>query len=338
MRATGHGPWPGTDAAEAARIVRGELGSPHLPHLVQLPDRGVGSDATGRTAALLQELYVDVQPFGWRLTDRPGADHRRAASALSSDLDVLADVVGAEGRPGPELQIQFTGPLSLAAGLYLHHGERALSDHGARRDVAASLAAGAAAHVADVLRLAGAPRLTVLVDEPLLADVLRGAVPTASGYRTLRSVPRQEVVQAWTELGGALRAAGASAVVLAPGTAEETVGATYDAVASSGADAVYQPAGRMGRTAWEASAELVESGAGLWLGVVDPARPLPAAAAVAGLVRDPWRRTGLETARLGAVTLLPTGGLDGVTPAAARTVLARLTEAADALDQIVADS
>src|SRR6476469_9564103 len=66
VTATALGPWPGEDPLEAARSIRGELGSPHVPFLAELPDRGVGSDALGRTASLLVELAVDVQPHGWR--------------------------------------------------------------------------------------------------------------------------------------------------------------------------------------------------------------------------------------------------------------------------------
>ena len=48
--AFGLGPLPGTSFAQAADVVLSE--SP-LPHIPQLPDRGVGSDLIGRTAALL---------------------------------------------------------------------------------------------------------------------------------------------------------------------------------------------------------------------------------------------------------------------------------------------
>jgi hypothetical protein len=145
--ATALGPWPGTDPAEANRIIRGELGDPHLPFLPELPDRGVGSDAVGRTGALLVDLALDVQPHGWRLVDRPGKDASRATSALSTDINILADIAGAEDVSAKELKIQLLGPMSLAANLHLHSGERALLDYGARRDIAESLAAGVGEHL-----------------------------------------------------------------------------------------------------------------------------------------------------------------------------------------------
>jgi hypothetical protein len=54
--ATGIGSMPGTDVAEAQRIVLGEL--PGLPHLVELPDRGPGADLLGRGAGFLVDLPV----------------------------------------------------------------------------------------------------------------------------------------------------------------------------------------------------------------------------------------------------------------------------------------
>ena len=61
--ATGVGSLPGTDVTEAAATVVGEL--PLLPHLPELPARGVGADMIGRTAALLVDLAVEVcRPAG----------------------------------------------------------------------------------------------------------------------------------------------------------------------------------------------------------------------------------------------------------------------------------
>ena len=72
---------------EAVATVLGEL--PQLPHLPELPGRGPGADLVGRTAALLVDLHVDLQPSGWRLVDRPGMDERRARAYLGEDLDEL---------------------------------------------------------------------------------------------------------------------------------------------------------------------------------------------------------------------------------------------------------
>src|SRR5271154_3518283 len=146
--ATGIGSMPGTDPAEAMRVVAGEL--PDFPYLPELPDRGPGADLTGRTAALLVDLAAEVTPRGWRLTDHPGRDLARARSMLSSELDVLEEVL--DGFRGP-LKIQLCGPWTLAATLELPHTMNvALADAGAVADLTASLAEGAAAYVAEVLK------------------------------------------------------------------------------------------------------------------------------------------------------------------------------------------
>jgi hypothetical protein len=79
--ATGIGSMPGTDPAEAMRVVAGEL--PALPHLPELPDRGPGADLTGRTAGLLVDIPVEVTPRGWRIAERPGRDLARVKAMLS---------------------------------------------------------------------------------------------------------------------------------------------------------------------------------------------------------------------------------------------------------------
>lgn len=336
VRATGLGTWPGTDPVEANRIIRGELGAPNLPHLAELPGRGVGSDAVGRTAAVLVDLPVDVQPFGWRLVDRPGQDHRRAVSALRTDLNVLADLAGAEDNPGPEFKLQLRGPLSLAAALHLHNGERALLDAGARREIAESLAAGAAVHAAEAsAALGGAAagtRIVVQLDEPDLNAVLAGTIPTSSGYRTLRAVSAGEVRLAWDLFAAAVRAAGVGEVVLAV-----PAGAGLELAAKTGFG-VAVPAAGLGTAGWESLAVAVEADRSVWVGLLDPeAEPPQVTELVTGVLR-PWRQLGLPDRRLGQLTLTPATGLAEVSPARAKAVLHRLSQAADALNQVRAEA
>ncbi|WP_307433184.1 hypothetical protein [Pseudarthrobacter defluvii] len=330
VTATALGPWPGEDPLEAARIIRGELGSPHLPFLAELPDRGVGSDALGRTASLLEELAVDVQPHGWRLVDRPGKDMRRAVSALSTDLNVLADVAGAEDVPADEFKVQLVGPLSLAAGLYLHNGERALLDHGARRDIAASLAAGVVGYLTRVAAAVPGTRLVVQMDEPAVAAVLAGTIPTASGYRTLRAVAASEARESWRLVMDALRAAGAADVVVSFPEIE----APIELALAAGADGVALPLKALTNRQWEMVAGAVEAGKQFWAGALDvSAGPLPRVADCVESVWTPWRQLGLPAALLGAARVTPSAGLAGITPAQATAVLGRLTQVADGLNQ-----
>lgn len=317
---------------EAARIIRGELGSPHLPFLAELPDRGVGSDALGRTAALLVEMAVDVQPHGWRLVDRPGKDFRRAASALSTDINVLADVAGAEDTPAPEIKLQLLGPLSLAAGLHLHNGERALIDYGARRDIAASLAAGVGGYLSRVSSAVPGARLVVQVDEPDIAAVLAGSIPTSSGYRTLRAVGGQEATESWHLVIEALRAAGAAEIVVSVPEIE----APIERIITAGADGVAVPLKALTTRQWEQLATTVEAGKRFWAGALDVSRgTLPKVADVVESVWRPWHQLGLQASSLGSIRVTPMAGLAGHTPATATAVLGRLTQVADGLNQRV---
>jgi methionine synthase II (cobalamin-independent) len=206
--ATGVGSMPGDDAAAhllATRAILDEL--PDLPHLAELPGRGPTASITGRALAVVSGLGADLQPAGWRLTDASGLDHRRARSLLAQDLDVLEEQ--AQGRAGA-FKIQVAGPWTLAATVEKPRGDKVLSDHGARRELAQALAEGLRGHLADVRRrLPGADRLVVQVDEPALAAVLGGGVPTASGWGRHRTVHPPEasealrwVLAAITESGG----------------------------------------------------------------------------------------------------------------------------------------
>jgi hypothetical protein len=347
VTATALGAWPGTDPLEATRIIRGELGDPHLPFLVELPARGPGADALGRTAALLVDLAVDVQPHGWRLVPRAGKDHRRAVSLLGQDLNALADVAGVEDSPSRQVKVSLRGPLSLAAGLHLHNGERALSDSGARRELLQSLTAGAAGFVARVRDAVPGAEIIIQLDEPEIADVLGGNIPTASGYRTLRSVPSAEVSQAWHQIISALSDAGAAQTVLrlpdTGRTAAMRPGAQspFALALGAGAHGAAMPAAGLTGADWEAIAEAVEAGKSIWLGIL----PVPPNGAeprqVSALVQDvmrPWTKIGLGAGALPALRLTPASDLAEASPSSARKVLARLTQAAEALTSVAAES
>ncbi|GAA4475879.1 methionine synthase [Rhodococcus olei] len=191
--ATGVGSWPGVDAREAAAIVVGEL--PELPHLVELPGRGLGADMIGRAAALLVDLPLDTSTTGYRVAQRPGPVTRLARDLLARDLDALEEAWELAGRRGTDqpVKVQAVGPLTLASQVELVGGHRALTDPGARRDLAESLAEGVRAHVADVERRLGSPVL-VQFDEPGLRAVLDGSLTGVSILQTPRALPEPEAL------------------------------------------------------------------------------------------------------------------------------------------------
>ena len=76
------GPLPGTDLAQAADVVLSE--SP-LPHIPQLPDRGVGSDLIGRTAAMLER---EVMERLWPTLTSIAIDHALAEPLAAAGIDI----------------------------------------------------------------------------------------------------------------------------------------------------------------------------------------------------------------------------------------------------------
>src|SRR6185312_13656261 len=135
---------PGTDIHEAARTMIGEL--PQLPYLPELPGRGAGADLIGRTAALLVDLAVELVPSGYRVTARPGRDHRRGVDLLRTDLDALEEAVDSAGARPAVVKVQAAGPWTLTSEIELRTGHKVLTDTGALREFAASLAEGLRAH------------------------------------------------------------------------------------------------------------------------------------------------------------------------------------------------
>ncbi|MFB4286592.1 methionine synthase [Nonomuraea sp. ATR24] len=314
--ATGVGSHPGEDHLEALRVVFGEV--PGLPYLPELPARGVGADLVGRTAALLVDLPVEVQPSGWRIAGRPGRDHQRALDHLRRDLDGLEEV--GHDYAGP-LKLQVCGPWTLAGAIELRHGDKVLSDRGAVRDMIASLAQGVADHCADVRRrLPGVTGIVLQLDEPGLPGVLAGTVPTASGFGRLAAVEEWRVEES-------LRSFTDPVVhCCAPS-------APFALLRRAGVRAVSVDASLIRRREEDAVGELVEAGIGLLLGVV-PGRDarLPDVGVVAKPALELWRRLGFAPERLaGQVVLTPSCGLAGASPAYAKAALAACRRAADVL-------
>jgi methionine synthase II (cobalamin-independent) len=299
---------PGTDVDEALRVVFGEL--PDLPHVPELPARGAGADMIGRGAALLAELPVEIQPSGWRLTARPGRDLRRARDFLQRDLDALE--AAAEGYAGA-LKVQAAGPWTLAASLQLPNGHRVVADRGAVRDLAASLAEGLRAHLADVARRVPSAAVVTQLDEPSIPAVLAGQVPTPSGYGTVRAVEASVVEET---LGAVLSVVPDGARVVHCCAADAPIALLRGAGAGAIALDASLPLDD------DAVGEAVEGGTSLWLGVVPGTDATISLDSARDPVRALWRRLGLADESLAAsVVPTPACGLAGAAPAYARRAL-----------------
>ena len=321
MDGVGLGSLPGTDFPGALRWVLDELGP--TAFLPELPARGPGSGIIGRGVALLDGLGADLQPSGWRLTPGRGADQRRAVAQWRRDLDDLEEQ--AAGYDG-SLRVAVVGPLTLAAGVSRPLGDLVLADHGARRELAASLASGVGEAFAEIARRVPQVRLTAQVDEPMLPLVLAGGVPTASGFSRHRRVEPAEAVAALRLLRDALEPTTADVVLhcCAPGL-------DLDVVRRSGIDGVSVDAGTLDTRGWDAVAQWLEAEGRLVLGVVPTDRPdrVPALDDVVRAAVQALGRLELDPALLVSRTdLSPACGLGLWTPGPARQVLSLVKRAA----------
>lgn len=316
--ATGIGSLPGTDIAEAQRLVLGEL--PDLPHLPELPARGPGAELIGRSAGFLVDLPVELYAARWRIAGRPGRDLRRTLDLLERDLDRLTEE--ADGFAGT-IKVQSAGPFTLAAGIERPTGGWMLRDSGAVRDLTESLAEGLREHVRQIHRRL--PRATVLLqlDEPSLPAVLAGRIRTESGLGTYRPV---EATAATAALRTVVAAAGVPVIVHCcasdvPLGVIHAAGAAAVAVDLSLVEPLLDPLG-----------EVLDAGLGLLAGAVaatpSPDRRPPTSAQVADRVRQLWHRLSFPAGRLAEqVVVTPACGLAGATPAYVRAVLAACRDA-----------
>ncbi|WP_425518503.1 methionine synthase [Mycobacterium spongiae] len=325
VKATGIGSWPGTAARQAAEVVVGELAD-GMAHLVELPARGVGADMLGRAGALLVDLAIDTVPRGYRVIARPGAVTRRAVSMLGEDMDALEeawDTAGLRGG-GRVVKVQAPGPITLAAGLELANGHRAITDMGALRDLAASLAEGVAAHRAALARRLDTP-VVVQFDEPSLPAALGGML---SGVTALNPVAALDEAVAEALLDTCVAAAGADVLLHSCGPQ-----LPWDIVQRSGVSAVLVDVTTLRAADLDGMAAFVDEGRTIMLGVVAATAPEPrpspdevAAAVVAVTDRLGFGRAALRD----RVGVTPACGLAGASEQWARAAIELARRAGEA--------
>jgi methionine synthase II (cobalamin-independent) len=241
---------------------------------------------------------------------------------MGEDLDALEEFT--QGYRGP-LKVQAVGPWTLAAALELRNGEVALSDEGACRDLAGSLAEGLRLHLDDVRRRVPGAEIVLQLDEPSLIAVLRGQIKSASGYRTHRAVDRQLVESTLREVVSVH-----DGPVVVHSCAPDV---PFALLRRAGADAISFDFSLLTERDDDAIGEAVEAGTRLFAGVVpgtDGSLSDPAGSVMG--VRTLWRRLGLNPGSLAeSVTVTPSCGLAGASPAYARAALAHCVRAARSL-------
>lgn len=331
-RATGVGSHPGEDQHaydEAVRVVLGELSD--LAYVPEVPGRGAGASMTGRGVAVMAALGADLQPAGWRLTDAPGLDQRRARSLLAQDLDRFEEQ--AQGFAGT-VKVQVAGPWTMAATVERPRGDKVLADSGARRDLAQALAEGVRDHVADLRRRApSATSLVVQVDEPALAAVLAAAVPTASGFGRHRAVHPPEASQALEWVIAAAAESGAE-----PWVHTCAAATPLDLLRGAGARGLSVDLAQLSARDHDELGAALDAGETVALGVVASTDP-PAGPASAPTDADVTESAvrwldmlGLDPQEVGdRLVLTPSCGLAGASPAWARQSLTLLGVAAGRL-------
>jgi len=313
--ATGIGSWPGTSAREAAEVVVGELHQ--LTHLVELPGRGVGSDMIGRAGALLVDIGIDTVPRGYRVAPGRSAVVRRASSFLGEDLDALEEAWEAAGLRGSgrTVKVQVPGPVTLAAHLELANGHRAITDSGALRDLAGSLAEGVAAHRAEVARRLEA-EVVVQLDEPTLPAALAGRLTGVTGMSSVHPVDEAVATSLLDE--SVARVGGAVAV---HSCAPEL---PWKMLQRSTIHAVSVDTATLTAADLDGIGEFIESGRIVMLGVIPVAAPdrWPSVDEVAKAATSITDRLGFSRSVLrDRVGITPACGLAGATPQWARAAV-----------------
>ncbi|MGU3434197.1 methionine synthase [Actinomycetes bacterium M1A6_2h] len=322
--ATGIGSWPGTDVHESAAAIVGEL--PLLPHFVELPGRGLGADMIGRAGAMLVDIELDAATSGYRISTRPSRTGRLAADFLAEDLDVLEEVWETAGlRGGGRIKVQAAGPFTIAAEVELANGHRALTDRGAVRDIAGSIAEGVAAHADEVARRLGAEVL-VQFDEPRLAEVLAGTVRDVTSLDSARALPAPDVVSILDEVVARI-----GRPVAVHSCARDV---PFEVFGRSALSAVSFDLSLLRQDRFDAVGEILQSGRTIVVGIVpttEPAR-VPTWREAAAPVVELVDRLGFPRSMLREqISVTPTCGLSGASLSWARTALGVVGDAARAL-------
>ncbi len=312
-------------ARDAAGVVIGELH--RLPHLIELPARGVGADLIGRAGALLVDIALDTVPRGYRVAAGRSAATRRAVSLLDEDVDALEEAWEKAGLRGGDrvVKVQAPGPVTLAAHLELGGGHRAITDAGAVRDLTASLAEGVAVHRAELERRL---QTTVVVqfDEPTLPAALAGRLSGVSSLNPVHPVEEAVVVDLLDTC--VARVGGEVAVHCCAADIPWTV------VQRSTIAAVMVDVRSLAATDLDGVGEFLESGRTVVLGAV-PAlapSPRPAVEEVAAAVAAVTDRLGFpRTVLRDRVGVTPACGLAGATSEWARRAIEMAQKVADGL-------
>jgi methionine synthase II (cobalamin-independent) len=305
---TGLGSLPGTDFAAPVRMTFDKVGD--FPYLPELPARGPWAAMIGRGLGLPSGLAADYQAGEWRLSDASGIDQRRSRATWRQDLDLLEEnTQGFTGR----FKVALAGPWTLAASLGVAHTGRVLADHGARRDLAQSLAQSISELLADLAKRIPGAELVLQVDEPSLPAVAAGAVPTPGGFFRHRAVDLPELSTALGWVSAAARPI-ATEVILhscaawsGPGLAWPLANLLHQQ--GGGLTGISLDADQLSSADFDALGETADAGARLYLGVLPTRLPVLGTDALTSRTLRLVERLGGPSAD--QLVLTPACGLSG---------------------------
>jgi methionine synthase II (cobalamin-independent) len=274
-------------------------------------------------------VALDTVPRGYRVAARPGAVTRRARSLLDEDMDALEEAWETAGLRGGGrvVKVQAPGPVTLAAGVELSNGHRAITDPGALRDLAASLAEGVGAHRAELSRRLDTP-VVVQFDEPSLASALIGSLTGVTAFSPVAALD-EAVAVALLDTCVSVVGPKDSGVVLHSCAAE----LPWNLLQRSTINAISIDAGTLRAADLDGVAAFVESGRTVVLGVVPGSAPeqRPSAEEVAKAVVAVTDRLGFGRSALrDRIGVTPACGLAGATSQWARTAIGLARKAAEA--------
>jgi methionine synthase II (cobalamin-independent) len=251
---------------------------------------------------------------------------RRAASLLDEDIDALEEAWEKAGLRGGSrtVKVQAPGPITLAAALELSGGHRAITDAGALRDLAGSLAEGVAVHRAQLEKRLETP-VVVQFDEPSLSAALEGRLTGVTSLTPVHPVDESVAIGLLDEcvatVGGEVALHSCAA------------GLPWKALQRSSIHALSVDAGTLTAADLDGVGDFVDSGRTVMLGVIATTAPAtrPSAEEVAKAAVAVTDRLGFARSVLRErIGITPACGLAGATPQWARIAVELAQKSADA--------
>ena len=197
-----------------------------------------------------------------------------------------------------------------------------LSDEIATKDVAQSLAYGVELMVADLRRrLPGVTSVVVQLDEPLITQIMRGAIKSASGSGRIRIPSQDEVIS--------LVALFARDNELVMHSCAESV--PIELIGRTAVNALSLDATLVGRAEYDLLAEMDDRGKSIWFGILGGVDGhLPPVSTTVTFVQNLARNIGLPR---GSVALTHRCGLAGASPHYVQKSTKHLSEVSQELQE-----